>query len=89
MCTSGSPCCSKYNFCGATTAHCGTGCQAGKSFNGKCLAAQAPPKPKKCGSQYCKSSAPCCSKANKCGSTNTACGAGCQPKKSFAGKCTK
>uniref|UniRef100_A0A1D1YM56 Lectin-B n=1 Tax=Anthurium amnicola TaxID=1678845 RepID=A0A1D1YM56_9ARAE len=89
MCTSANPCCSKFNYCGATTGHCGTGCQAGMSFNGKCLATQAPFKPKKCGSKYCKSSAPCCSKTNKCGSSNTACGAGCQPKKSFAGKCTK
>ncbi|CAG8473546.1 8583_t:CDS:2 [Paraglomus occultum] len=48
VCDASNPCCSKYNFCGATPDHCGIGCQAGKSFNGKCLTPQASPKPKKC-----------------------------------------
>ncbi|CAG8575056.1 1686_t:CDS:2 [Ambispora gerdemannii] len=36
-CTSDTPCCSQYNYCGSTDDHCGSGCQAGKSFAGKCV----------------------------------------------------
>jgi hypothetical protein len=87
MCTSAAPCCSKYGYCGSTPAHCGGGCQAGKSFNGKCLASAAPIKRSKCGSKYCTKTSPCCGRNNKCAASVTACKSGCQAKKSFAGKC--
>ncbi|CAG8463512.1 6103_t:CDS:2 [Ambispora leptoticha] len=40
-CTSDAPCCSQYNYCGSTSDHCGTGCQPGKSFAGKCTASNS------------------------------------------------
>jgi len=99
-CPESLPCCSKDGYCGNTPAHCGAGCVAKYSFNGKCGNNSNPApiktpvvkmpvvvKPKKCGSKYCKATAPCCSRTNKCGATPKACGTGCQPKKSFGGKC--
>ncbi|KAG9301961.1 hypothetical protein G9A89_021005 [Geosiphon pyriformis] len=37
ICTADIPCCSQWDICGATKNYCGIGCQAGKSFAGKCL----------------------------------------------------
>ncbi|RHZ45180.1 hypothetical protein Glove_688g22 [Diversispora epigaea] len=97
-CNSAAPCCSKFNFCGSTKDHCGKGCQAGKSFNGKCLNSGASistkitSKPTQsaqgmCGQSKCTSAYPCCSKFNYCGSTKDHCGTGCQASKSLNGKC--
>ncbi|KAG9294607.1 hypothetical protein G9A89_008086 [Geosiphon pyriformis] len=43
--------------------------------------------PTKCGAVKCTKKSPCCSQYNYCGSTKEYCNAGCQPGKSFAGKC--
>ncbi|KAM7195911.1 hypothetical protein V8F20_007276 [Naviculisporaceae sp. PSN 640] len=75
-------CCSSSGFCGATTAHCGAGCQApfgncsngagDISTDGKCGIAN--------GGKVCRGSGfgDCCSSSGFCGSTPQFCGAGCQ-----------
>ncbi|OHE98733.1 chitin binding protein [Colletotrichum orchidophilum] len=77
-------CCSPYNYCGNTTAHCDTGCQSGfgkcsgtgvnaqVSLNGNCGATN--------GGASCVGSAfgNCCSPYGYCGSTSAFCGTGCQ-----------
>ncbi|RHZ79255.1 hypothetical protein Glove_150g37 [Diversispora epigaea] len=40
-----------------------------------------------CGKTLCSKAKPCCDKNNKCGSTSKYCKKGCQPAKSFQGKC--
>ncbi|WYZ40736.1 hypothetical protein EsH8_IV_001077 [Colletotrichum jinshuiense] len=77
-------CCSPYNYCGNTTAHCDTGCQSAYgrcsgtgvnvnvSLNGKCGAASD--------GDTCAGSGfgNCCSEFGWCGSTSAFCGTGCQ-----------
>ncbi|KAK1633593.1 hypothetical protein BDP81DRAFT_354364, partial [Colletotrichum phormii] len=77
-------CCSPYNYCGNTTAHCDTGCQSGfgkcsgtgvnvaVSLNGNCGSTN--------GGATCTGSTfgNCCSAYGYCGSTSAFCGTGCQ-----------
>ncbi|KAJ0165699.1 Chitin deacetylase [Colletotrichum tanaceti] len=79
-------CCSPYNYCGNTTAHCDTGCQStfGRcsgsgtgtnvqvSLNGNCGPAN--------GGASCAGSSfgNCCSSYGYCGSSSAFCGTGCQ-----------
>ncbi|WQF76399.1 Putative chitin-binding, type 1, NodB domain, glycoside hydrolase/deacetylase, beta/alpha-barrel [Colletotrichum destructivum] len=77
-------CCSPYNYCGNTTAHCDTGCQSNfgrcsgtganvqVSLNGNCGPTN--------GGATCAGSAfgNCCSTYGYCGSTSAFCGTGCQ-----------
>ncbi|KXH34486.1 chitin recognition protein [Colletotrichum simmondsii] len=77
-------CCSPYNYCGNTTAHCDTGCQSGfgkcsgtgvnvaVSLNGNCGSTN--------GGSTCAGSTfgNCCSAYGYCGSTSAFCGTGCQ-----------
>ena len=79
----GSQCCSQYNYCGTTTAHCGTGC---KPLFGTCTTTTtAPSLPVssnyKCGKAEgtrCPGTE-CCSQYNWCGTTAGHCSTGCQP----------
>ncbi|TDZ24311.1 Chitin deacetylase [Colletotrichum orbiculare MAFF 240422] len=80
-------CCSPYNYCGNTTAHCDTGCQSGfgrcsgtgvnlkVSLDGACGNTNG-----NTGSETCQGSAfgNCCSAYGYCGSTTGHCGTGCQ-----------
>lgn len=77
-------CCSNQNYCGSSTAYCGTGCQSGY---GSCTASPAPvakvSKDGSCGGSLgytCSGSAygDCCSQHGYCGSTSAYCGAGCK-----------
>ncbi|TQN71228.1 Chitin deacetylase [Colletotrichum shisoi] len=77
-------CCSPYNYCGNTTAHCDTGCQSNfgrcsgtganvqVSLNGNCGPTN--------GGATCAGSSfgNCCSTYGYCGSTSAFCGTGCQ-----------
>lgn len=92
-------CCSPSNYCGSTSAHCGTGCQA--SF-GTCSSiptstSTAASRPTDistdgtCGGSKnlkCQNSGfgDCCSKGGYCGNTVNHCAQGCQTK--FSSKCT-
>ena len=71
-------CCSKYGYCGTSTAYCGTGCQ---SEFGKCSTEDLPKvgENKKCGAGIatCEEGL-CCSSKGYCGKTNAHCGTGCQ-----------
>eukprot|EP00834_Sanchytrium_tribonematis_P005882 NODE_389_length_8228_cov_1.280600.p3 type:complete len:440 gc:universal NODE_389_length_8228_cov_1.280600:112-1431(+) len=84
-------CCSQYNYCGNTAAHCGTGCQS--NFGGCGTSPTPTPSPTpvpaptnipdggKCGSAnnggICASGL-CCSQYNYCGNTAAHCNTGCQ-----------
>ncbi|KAF2834020.1 hypothetical protein CC86DRAFT_278769, partial [Ophiobolus disseminans] len=80
-------CCSKYNYCGKTADHCGTGCQAGY---GTCTSSSPPAVAKvstdgTCGGSKgftCQGSVfgNCCSKNGWCGKTSAYCGTGCMSK---------
>ncbi|ORX42973.1 glycoside hydrolase/deacetylase [Piromyces finnis] len=82
-CPSGQ-CCSKYGYCGTSSAYCDAGCQ---SSYGKCnSSASTLSSDGRCGTGYgtkCPSGQ-CCSKYGYCGTTSAYCDAGCQ---SGFGKC--
>jgi hypothetical protein len=78
-------CCSQHNYCGSTSAYCGTGCQSGY---GTCISTTTPVTPAKvstdgtCGGTKgytCLKSVygNCCSQYGFCGSTSAYCGTGC------------
>ncbi|CAI9629312.1 unnamed protein product [Alternaria burnsii] len=81
-------CCSQYNYCGKTSAHCDAGCQSGF---GTCKNSPAPiaaslkvSKDGSCGGKSgstCLKSVfgNCCSQYGYCGSSNAYCGSGCNP----------
>ncbi|KKF92177.1 Lectin-B [Ceratocystis platani] len=84
----GTNCCSKWGWCGATDDFCGAGCQAGF---GRCdpVSDEKDNKAPKvvlspdgsCGGEngYTCTGTNCCSKWGWCGATDDFCGAGCQP----------
>ncbi|KAL6635595.1 hypothetical protein U3516DRAFT_734100 [Neocallimastix sp. 'constans'] len=81
VCPSGQ-CCSKYDYCGTSDKHCGTGCQ---SEFGKCTATTS--SNGKYGPQNGNTKCPsgqCCSKYGYCDTSDKYCGTGCQ---SEFGKC--
>ncbi|KAH6598565.1 hypothetical protein BASA50_003603 [Batrachochytrium salamandrivorans] len=90
-------CCSQYNYCGATSDHCGVGCQSAFGVcTGSSTTTTVSPSPTgslpispdaTCGNQAGFRCAPgdCCSPYNFCGATSDHCGVGCQ---SAFGVCT-
>jgi len=91
-------CCSPYGYCGTTTRHCGTGCQANYglcnssgSSSGSGSGSSSGTVPismveDRCGPEYgaCADPNACCSEHGWCDTTSKHCGTGCQPK---YGKC--
>ncbi|KAG7150819.1 Endochitinase 2 like protein [Verticillium longisporum] len=88
---SGGECCSQYNYCGLTEAHCGSGCQGLFGHCGTQPAAISPPANAQglpissdgscgAGKATCRGYGEhqCCSQYGYCGSTTEYCGQGCQ-----------
>ncbi|KAH9276351.1 hypothetical protein BASA83_001041 [Batrachochytrium salamandrivorans] len=83
-------CCSQYNYCGATSDHCGVGCQSAFGVcAGSSTTTTVSPSPTgslpispdaTCGNQAGFRCGPgdCCSQYNYCGATSDHCGVGCQ-----------
>ncbi|KAL9944436.1 hypothetical protein ACHAQF_008412 [Verticillium nonalfalfae] len=90
-CTPGN-CCSQFGFCGATTGHCGTGCQSAFGIcgtGGPASSSTSSSKPAptggvspdgSCGGTngYTCTTGNCCSQYGFCGATTGHCGTGCQ-----------
>ncbi|CRK11988.1 hypothetical protein BN1723_009563, partial [Verticillium longisporum] len=73
-------CCSKFGFCGATTDHCGAGCQSAFGICGTSGGTGNVSTDGSCGGAkglMCPQGN-CCSKFGFCGATTDHCGAGCQ-----------
>lgn len=75
-------CCSSHNFCGSTSAYCGTGCQPASGSCGSSSPPQTISTDGSCSSTVtCQGSTfgNCCSQYGFCGSTAGYCGTGCKP----------
>jgi len=80
-------CCSKYGYCGTSTAHCGTGCQVGlgkcgtSSNNSGVDYTKIVSTDGQCGDGHGKCpSGQCCSQYGYCGTSTAHCNAKCQTK---------